>query len=452
MTIKFFKAVNDFKMLEKNDSVCVGVSGGADSMCLLHLLWQNRETLGITVAAAHVNHCIRGAEADRDEFFVRDFCNAHGIPFHSVKINIPLLAEKEGIGTELCARNKRYDYFDSLGYTKTATAHTGSDCVETMLMNLSRGSTLHGLCAIPPKRDRIIRPLIYFTREDTENYCKEHGIEYVTDSTNLTEDYTRNKFRHSVLALLKNINVSFEQNALRCISSLREDDAFLSDEAKKLFSAALLPDLSALYADKLTAAPVSVAKRCLAYYFSEVLHSDCEFKHINAFYDILPVGGAVTLPSGITVKCENGIISQKVDNRLFDDCPESIVLTSQNNFFGRFGKTVISVVFSDESPRKVDLTSNIAVLDADKVLFPVTIRSRKSGDEICLAGRNCTKSVKKLFTENKILAERRMLIPVFADDKDVICIPGFGISRNRTASNKTTKYMIIKTEGDKNDE
>lgn len=448
MDDKFFEAIRQYKMLTHGDTVCVAVSGGADSMCLLQLLYENSQVLGISVAAAHVNHCIRGNEADRDEKYVRDYCDKLSIPFHCVRIDIPKIAKEKGIGTELCARNERYAFFETLPYSKIATAHTGSDSVETMLMNLSRGASLHGLCSIPPVRGRIIRPLIYFTREDTEKYCRQNQIEYVTDSTNLTEDYTRNKFRHSVLGILKNINISFEQNALRCLSSLREDEAYLSYEARVLFDTTYDKQRKALNADTIKKANPAIAKRVLAIYFGEILGSDYEFRHIKAFYDSLDKKTAITLPSGVTVLNENGEIKEAIAKKKIIP-PDSVVFNTKDGFSGYFGKYRITVEVN-YSP--CDYGSADAVLDLDKLGDKIEIHSKRPGDKITVAGRHCTKTLKKLFTEKKIAVDSRPFIPVFSDGSGVIYVHGCGVSAYHCKSSKTKNFLIIKTECDKNDE
>lgn len=446
MNDKFLRAIRQYDMISDGDSVCVAVSGGADSMCLLELFLENREKLGISVSAAHVNHCIRGEESDRDENYVKNFCEKNGVFLHSVRIDIPQLSEKEGISTELCARNKRYEFFDSLPFTKIATAHTGSDCIETMLMNLSRGTSLHGLCSIPPVRGKFIRPLVFFTREDTENYCNDRNIRFVTDSTNLSDEYTRNKYRHYVLALLKKINVSFEQNALRCISSLREDDDYLSEASKILFSDAFDEENQTLSSVMLRNAHPAVAKRVIADYFGKILGSDYEFRHITTLFDGLDKKTAVTLPSGITVINDSGVIKKHGtaanNKRIF----ESVSFLPEEGFFGSFGSFNINAYTADIA-KNVGL-SEIA-LDLSEIKGKITIRGRQSGDKMSLAGRRCTKTLKKLFTEKKIPPEKRDTIPVFADNEGVLFVPMLGINSRCAKNDNTKKYLIIKTECDK---
>ena len=164
MSNPFLTAVNKYKLIEKNDFVAVALSGGADSVSLLHMLCSVKEKYNLTLYAIHINHMIRGEEAERDEEFCREFCKKLSVKLFVKKINVPSIAEKEKISTELCGRNVRYKEFDELSKKlncKIATAHTLSDNAETLMINLVRGTSLNGLCAIPERRDYIIRPLIW---------------------------------------------------------------------------------------------------------------------------------------------------------------------------------------------------------------------------------------------------------------------------------------------------
>lgn len=433
-------------MLNDGDKVCVGVSGGADSMCLLHLLNVYKTELNITVSAAHINHCIRGAESDADEKFVRDFCAQNNIPLFVHRVDIPSLCRKRNESTELCARNERYSFFDSLSVDKIATAHTGSDCIETALMNLSRGSALHGLASIPPVRGNIIRPLIEFTREETENYCTENGINFVTDSSNLSNDYTRNKFRNLVISQLKTISPSFEGNALRCISMLREDDYFLNDLTDKEFECCYSQQNESLDCEKLRKLPNALKSRIVAKYFSIHTDSDFEMRHIKLICQHLDCDFSVTLPDGVIVCSDGKEIFIKKEKKVF--APLCIEINKNENRQIQFFDTVIHICTSNEYP---EYENSSAVIDFYKIDDIIKIRSRIQGDEILLAKRRCTKSLKKLFSEMKIPVEKRNCIPVIADKNGVIWTNVTGIDASRACNSKTKKYMIIKTESANND-
>lgn len=222
-----------YDMLSRGDAVIVGVSGGADSMALLHWLFEHREELGIAVRACHINHNLRGDESLRDERFVRSFCEKYDIPLTVYSIEVRTDKHES---VEECARKMRYKCFDELCgqfSAKLATAHTASDNAETVLINILRGTGTKGLGGIPPVRGKIIRPLLRCTREDTERYCAAHDIEYVTDSTNLSEEYTRNKLRLKIIPQLKEFNPSLIDGISRMTEAVSDDNAFLEHLAEQ---------------------------------------------------------------------------------------------------------------------------------------------------------------------------------------------------------------------------
>lgn len=245
MITKALKTIEDYRMLSPVSRVVAGVSGGADSMALLHLLWGLRKTWPeLMVTAAHVNHCLRGGESDRDEAHVREYCQKENIPLQVLKIDVRAEAQRRKLGLEACGRAVRYEFFQRLAGDGglIATAHNSSDQVETVLLHLARGAGLKGLCGIPPARDNIIRPLIGCTRREIEDYCQKNEIPYVTDSTNLKTEYARNKIRLQVLPVLKEINPSLEEAVGRMAQGLREDDDYLWAEAHSLLSRASLEE------------------------------------------------------------------------------------------------------------------------------------------------------------------------------------------------------------------
>ena len=205
---KVMKAIDDYSMLRGASKVVVGFSGGADSVCLLHILSKLRNEIGFEIIGAHVNHGIRGDEALRDADFAQDFCKQLGVAFKLLNVDCVSKAREMGVSVEECGRLLRYDFFYSLAdcNTRIATAHNSNDNTETVLFNLARGSSVKGVGGIPPVRGNIIRPLIYCARKEIEGYSRENNLQFVTDSTNLCDDYTRNKIRHKILPVLEEIN------------------------------------------------------------------------------------------------------------------------------------------------------------------------------------------------------------------------------------------------------
>ena len=236
------KVLSRYDMLKFGNRITVALSGGADSMSLLYCLLELKDELGITVNAAHLNHLIRGDEAFRDEEFVKEECHKLGVELFLKRVDVPKLASDSGKSLELTAREVRYAFFEEINTGVVATAHNADDNLETVIFNLTRGSAIDGLCGIPPKRDIFIRPLILTTRKEIEEYCAFKNIEYVTDSTNLEDCYTRNKIRHNVIPILKEINSNVSQTVLRTVKSLREISADINLKAKEYLENNLLSE------------------------------------------------------------------------------------------------------------------------------------------------------------------------------------------------------------------
>ncbi|HWP51016.1 MAG TPA: tRNA lysidine(34) synthetase TilS, partial [Clostridia bacterium] len=237
------RTIRKHHMLKQGDSVIVGLSGGADSVALLCVLLELRDTLGVTLSACHVNHNLRGEESLRDERFCRAVCSRKNIDLTVKSVDVTGYCAQNHCSTEEGARILRYQALQSLDpNARIATAHTLSDNAETLLLNLTRGAALEGLCGIPPVRDNIIRPLINCTRAAVEDYLMALGQNFVTDSTNLSNDYKRNRIRHELMPLLKTINPSFELAVRRTVDALSEDKMLLRQLADQALAEAALSD------------------------------------------------------------------------------------------------------------------------------------------------------------------------------------------------------------------
>ena len=216
--------------------IIAGVSGGADSVALLHALLSVKEEYSLDIAACHINHNLRGEESDSDQRFVEKLCESFGVKLFIFSVKPAEIREKHE-SLEEAARRARYDCFKELcgqENARLATAHTASDNGETVLINLIRGTGTKGLCGIPPVRDYLIRPLIRCTRDEIEEYCTKNGLSYVTDSTNLSDDYTRNKIRHRIIPALTEFNPSFTEGISRMTAAVLEDSDFLLEYSGKI--------------------------------------------------------------------------------------------------------------------------------------------------------------------------------------------------------------------------
>lgn len=437
--------VAKFNMLSPGENVCVGFSGGADSVCLLSLLDACKEKLRIRLQAAHINHCLRGEESDADEAFVRQFCAERNIRLNVLRADIGAVAKEKKESVELCARNIRYNYFSSLGADKIATAHTGSDAAETLLLNLGRGASLHGLCSIPPVRGNIIRPLIGFTRADTQAYCEANGLAYRTDSSNLTDENTRNRIRHHAVPALKEIYPAFETSAMRCMENLRLEDDYMQTQVQQHLSG--LCKNGKLYVPELVKLHPALINRVVAAFISEHPGAAYETVHLHDFVRNLQNAGYVlTLPGGMRLQTD-GVYLYFAEEAVSSVSEQAIRIPRQEiTNIKSFNGFQFSAAFRRAS---LPYQWNCEYIDELKLDADIEIRSRQPGDKITLPKRNCTKTLKKLYTEMGFSPEIRNFCPVVADTRGVIWAYGAGADRSRLADENTKKIMIISTESDK---
>ncbi len=419
------EAINRFSLLDQSKNVIVALSGGADSVSLLYCLLSLKERLGITLSAAHLNHCLRGDESERDQHFVEELCGRLGVPLYLERVEVKALAETAGDSIELAARKARYNFFESIAKGSViATAHTADDSLETVIFNLSRGTALKGLCGIPPKRDIFIRPLILCTREMVEEYCAQNSISFVTDSTNLTDEYTRNKIRHNVVPVLREINHSVANSVVRNGIVLSEEDRFLADLAKE--AAGGIFDGEKIEIVKLLELPKVVAKRALKQIFEQKFNASLENGHIEQLYLAVKENGKCSLPLDLLGVCKDGF--------LYFESYKNIEATNYKTEF---------LKIPSENVNK-QLSKNL--IDCDKIIGELNLRTRKDGDKIRQADRGVTKSLKKLFTENKVPLRDRENLPVIADEKGVIWVYGIGVAERVKVDKNSKNILLVKSE------
>lgn len=382
-----------YAMVEAGDTVWCAVSGGADSMALLWALYLLKEEWDLTLSAAHFNHHLRGAESDRDEQFVRDFCSGYGIPLH-VGSGQVVPGEK---GLEAAARDARYAFLQTLP-GKIATAHTADDNAETVLMHLIRGTGLKGLGGISPARNNLIRPMLTVTRAEVEAFLAEYAVDYIHDSSNSTDEFLRNRLRHHVMLLLKAENPKLSQNLSAMALRLREDEQALSD----------LSRLEQPEVEKLRAMAPSVRARALEDFLKSSGVREPEATHIRLLESLVfsdNPSARANFPGGITIGRNYGLLE------VISETPAPAV---------QFACTPATEIVNTATVFTVVPVGN------------VFIRSRQSGDAIRLPGGS--KSIKKLFIDRKIPAARRDQIPILCDDAGILGIPGISVNLDRAAT------------------
>lgn len=387
-------------LLSPGDSVIAAVSGGADSVAMLFALYLLRDELGVTLEAAHFNHHLRGAESDRDEAFVTDFCGRYDIPLHLGSGRI--VPGKKGL--EAAARDARYAFLRRLP-GKVATAHTADDNAETVLMRLIRGTGLKGLGAIAPVSGNVIRPMLTVTRDDVEAFLEEYALPHVEDSSNGTDDFLRNRIRHGILPLMRTENPRIGENLSAMALLLRQDEACL----QTMIPEEQVPDVS-----RLKAMEPALRRRALERFLKAQGVREPEQIHILQAEQLLyhwSPSAAMQFPGGVT-------IGRQYDRLVRLECapelPETRLSVPGETCIG--GKRFVSEYATDleERPDSV-LVCPVGAL---------TVRSRRSGDTMRLPGG--TRSLKKMYIDRKIPASQRAAVPVLADDRGVLAVFGIG--------------------------
>lgn len=430
-------AIEKYNMISTGDRVVVALSGGADSVSLLDALCSLKEKYNLTIYAAHLNHNLRGEEAERDENFCKILCKNYEVELFIKSIDIHTLANEQKISEELCGRNERYKFFDELSVrlnAKIATAHSASDNAETLIYNIARGSSVRGLSAIPPKRGRIIRPLIEVSRAQIEEYCKQKGLAFVTDSTNLTDDYTRNRIRHSVMGTLRDINPQLEQSVSQLSESAREVTDYLNKQAQAAldkcktqfgFSCKMLLQLD-----------TAVLKHSLVLLCERTAKLTPEHRHIELMIKILNNGGAVNLSSKFIAVSKQGIfrIISVNDNEEFK--PVSVSENFSINYNGKI-YSITKQNYNKENKNSVSIDS----IDKGAVF-----RTRKEGDKFTYPQRKVTKPLRKVLNEMKIPSEQRDNLLVLAIDNTILWCENIGVSED--GKNDSDKELNIKIESE----
>lgn len=387
-------------LLSPGDKVIAAVSGGADSVAMLFALYLLRDELGITLEAAHFNHHLRGAESDRDEAFVTDFCGRYCIPLHLGSGRI--VSGKKGL--EAAARDARYAFLRSLP-GKVATAHTADDNAETVLMRLIRGTGLKGLGAIAPVSGNVIRPMLTVTRDDVEAFLEEYALPHVEDSSNAEDDFLRNRIRHGILPLMRAENPRIGENLSAMALLLRQDEACL----QAMIPEEQMPDVS-----RLKAMEPSLRRRTLERFLKAQGVREPEQIHILQAEQLLyhwSPSASMQFPGGVT-------IGRQYDRLVRLECapelPETRLSVPGETCIG--GKRFVSEYATDLEERP----DSVLVCPVGALI----VRSRRSGDTMRLPGG--TRSLKKMYIDRKIPASQRAAVPVLVDDRGVLAVFGIG--------------------------
>lgn len=446
------KTITKHNLICKNDHIIIGVSGGADSICLLHFLNSIKDELSLKITAVHINHCMRGEESDQDSKFVVDFCKNINIPVKVFSFDIYSKAKEQSITIEEAGRKYRYTSFNNVlkevNGTKIAVAHNKDDNAETILMRFFRGTGIKGLSGISYKRDNIIRPILDCLRTDIEDYCQRNNLSYRNDSTNSMDIYTRNKIRLNLIPSIKNdFNPNIVDTLCHMSKTFSSENEFLDRLASEALKNCLVTkddNKIVLDINELKKVDLVLQKRllrlCLSLFNNDLYNISSE--HISMIIDILEkqTGKSLNLPNDLYVyKQYNNLIVCKNCHTIKNDVSYSYqiqldkeIYIEEINKYILLSKNIINI------STKVYTIS----LNYDKIKHSLFIRQRNAGDKIHI--NNMTKKVKNLFIDLKIPANERSLYPILVCEDTVIGILGLCLS-NEYKPNKlnNTVYLYI---------
>lgn len=459
MLEKVISYTEQHQLIQRKDKIVVGVSGGADSVCLFFVLLELQKKYELELFAVHVHHGIRGEEADRDEAFVRKLVEEKKIGYFPVWKDIPKLAKEMGMTEEEAGRIARYEAFESVleetGANKIAVAHNQNDCAETVLFQLFRGSGLKGMGGISPKRDKIIRPLLAVSRKEIEEYLEEQEQDFCTDRTNLEQEYSRNKIRLSLLPMAEQeINEKAVEHIARTAEFLREVENYISKNVEEVFVEIVYEKNGQYFMElaKFSGEDIVIQRELIKLLLSRLAGKakDIEAKHIENVLALAKnqSGKQLNLPYAMTVRREYEFLVFAIGNK---DQTEK----KQDYFYELIpGKTYkieeagwnISLELEKAALKWEEIPQNTCTkwFDYDKIENSIHIRNRRPGDYLQVNGEGGTKKLKDYFIDKKIPREKRCNMAMLADGNHIIWILGDRISERYKVTAMTKNILKVK--------
>lgn len=433
------QTVQKHRLLCAGDRVTAAVSGGADSVAMLHILYRLQQELDIVLDAVHVNHHLRGAESQRDAAFVRELCERLQISLRIYDADIPAICADTKEGVEAAARRERYRILQQhAAGGKIATAHTLSDTAETLLLHIARGTGIHGLRGIPMIRQNIIRPMLELTRSEVEQYLQCNGLEYVEDSSNASDRYNRNKIRHHVIPVLQQINPNFLSAVKRLTEHAAQIDDDLRQTAGELIDSGADVQQLCAYTDAVLCGYVQL--RC-----ARELGIDPEQVHIRQAVQVIrQKNGRCQLPGGCFFWVSGGQIRltgerPQMHRTVFCEAAHLGTVATPYRIYH------ISVLAKKDFliRQKVHNLLFKNALDYAKISENLWLRSREDGDRINIAGRGCTKTLKKLYNEQRIPVWERGELAVLTDGKQLLWAERLGVAQTVAVGVDTECVLLI---------
>ncbi len=465
------KTISDHRMLEQGDTVLVGVSGGPDSVALLHILMQLAQKLDFTIGVAHLNHCLRGQDSDRDAHFVASLAESMKVPCYCEDFDVKNYQKSMRLSLEEAARKARYAFLERIscnkGYTKIALGHQKNDNAELILMFLFRGSGPLGLSGIPPTRKNVfIRPLINISKNELVAFLNENGLSYQDDKSNLDLDFLRNRIRHETIPYIKKrFNPGIVENLNRLSEIVRSEDNWINTNIKSIYKKVIViasRHKVVMSIPALMVYPEAVQRRIMRTAIENVKGNllKISFSHIEAAIELITTpkySGRLMLPEGIRIQRDQNLLSFFQVDRLHwnsrnEPCPES------KPFFYRIErpqeKTDVTIAETgmilefcelsfDPKAHYNSFSKLVAFLDMDLLCFPLVLRSILPGDRFTPSGMTGVQKVKKYFIDHKIDRAYRQKSPVLLNQDKIVWLVGHRISEIAKTSPATRRVLKI---------
>lgn len=440
----------EYDMLPAGGRVLCALSGGADSMCLLQVLLELAGEWGFTVCAAHYHHGMRGAQADADAAFVQDWCAKHDVACVVEQGDVYAAAKELGLGVEEAGRQLRYDFLrrtaQALDCQRIATAHNADDNLETLLLHLVRGAGLHGLAGIPPRRGEIVRPLLTTARAEIEAYLQAHDIPHVEDCTNADQGFARNRIRSQVIPVLRQLNPRLTQTASESMGYLRAEDDFLNAQAAAAcLQARWAEDDLVIRAQIIADLPAAIAPRAVRRLLEMMGdgNTNCSAAHLKAVVELARGDD----PSAVAFLPNGRLVQRVYEELLFTtqaDPPAPFTPTEldRDGVTAPKGTPWRCRCRETVCPAPGEGTPGAIYLAREALTGAPVLRPRQTGDEIALPRRG-TKSLKKLFIEEKIPRREREQLPVLARETGVVAVAGLGAHRDHLAQPGQAAYELV---------
>lgn len=464
MLNKIIKYMNKHNMIVSGDSLVMGVSGGADSVCLLFVMLELKKLFDLKLAVVHVHHMMRG-EADEEAAYVEELCQCHGLPYYRFDEDVASIAAKKGISTEEAGRDIRYEAFQrvlqeefKVSDGKIAVAHNQNDRAETMLFNLFRGSGIRGLGSIKPIRGNIIRPLLCVERSEIEVYLQERNIKYFHDNSNDEDIYTRNRIRHHILPYAeKEICTGSMRHMAETAEQLLELEEYLSRQIKS--EVVKYVDFTEndiiIDVEGILGLEVFIRKNIILYCLDRIFpgKKNVTSAHIASIMELLYANGSkrISLPDGIAVKKEynkltiyrNIIPTEGNHTDTWEvELPIPGVVCAEG-----LGKIRVSVL-PYEKNMQIPQKKYTKYFDYDRITASPMLRTRKQGDYITFNKALSKKSIQDYMINEKIPKEKRDQMLLVADGSHIIWIPGYRISEAYKIKETTERILKITIEGE----